>query len=895
MSALGSCGTRCCAWAAVWALLHAGPAVAQQRPDAAAEAFRTGKYDQAIALYGAAAARGEDEAVRCLAQALAAVGRYDEAARRLTAQLAAHPRAHVWEPLGEVLLARGRLDSARAAFTRALADGTADSVVATLHLAELAERRGERDVARRQYRTFIAFYNAGPRRSSRELAAVARAAWRLGAEDPELFKDALRAYDEAIAADSANLDARVAEGNLFLEKYNGPDAGASFQAVLRVNPRHPGALLGLARTAYFDGDPQALARLKQCLAVNAHFVPALLFLARLDLESEAYGKAADDIDRALAVDPSSLDAIALLAATRYLTGDSARFAQAVQRALATNPRDAPLYTTLADVAARNRRYAEAAAFARRAVALDSSSWRGYALLGINELRLGEMADGRTRLETAFRGDPYDVWTKNTLDLLDNLDRYRTSATRRFRLVTAPDESALLALYAGPLAEEAFDSLAARYDYRPPTPLRVEIYDRHADFSVRTVGLVGLGALGVSFGPVVAMDSPSAREPGHFDWGSTLWHEISHSFHLGLSRSRVPRWFTEGLAVFEEHRARLGWGDGVTPQFLVAFLQHRLVPVSELNRGFTSPEYPEQLIYSYYEASLVCDLIASQHGRAALTALLRQFGEGRTVAQAFQAVLGTSPAAFDGAFDAYVRQRFAGPLAALGPWAASGRGTGETGVADLTRRAQAAPGDFRAQFVAGHALFERGDLAAAEPFLARARQLFPQYAGPESPAWYLAQIYRRRGERERAAAELDSLTRENASDYRALLALAALRDSLGEKRAAARALTTALYVYPLDAPVHLRLAQLAAELKDWPTAIRERRAIVALAPVDSAEAFYQVALACFDGGRLEEAHAAVLRALERAPSFEKAQDLLLEIRAAMHEPRRSPPSRRNGRT
>jgi tetratricopeptide (TPR) repeat protein len=829
---------------------------------------------------GLTAQQQPDAAVRGAARALAVEGRYAEAARRLTAHLSAHPEARVWELLGEMLLARGRLDSARAAFARGLADGTADSVVAVLHLAELAERRGQRDEAQRQYRTFIAFYNAGARRSSRELAAVARAVWHLGAADPELFKDALRAYDEAIAADSANLDARVEEGNLFLDKYNGTDASTSFEAVLRINPRHPGALLGLARTAYFNGDPQALARVRQALDVNPHFVPALLFLARLDLESEAYGKAADDISRALAVDPSSADAIALLAATRYLTGDSAGFAEITRRALAADSQDAGLYTTLADAAARNRRYAEAGAFARRAVALDSSSWRGHALLGINELRLGEIAEGRQQLETAFRGDPYDVWTKNTLDLLDNLDRYRTVPTRRFRLVTAPDESALLALYAGPLAEDAFDSLAAHYDYRPPTPLRVEIYDRHADFSVRTVGLVGLGALGVSFGPVVAMDSPSAREPGHFHWGSTLWHEIAHSFHLGLSRSRVPRWFTEGLAVFEEHRARPGWGDGVTPEFLVAFLQHRLFPVSELNRGFMSPQYPEQLIYSYYEASLVCDYIVAQQGLGALPALLKQFGQGRTVDQAVQVVLGASVADFDARFDEYVRRRFAGPLVALKPWAESGGKMDEAALADLTRRAGTAPGDFEAQLVAGHVLFEQGDLTGAEPLLERARGLFPEYAGPDSPVWYLAQIYQHRGERARAAAELDSLTQANAGDYRAWLTLAALRDSLGEKRAAARALKAALYVYPLDATVHLQLARLAAGLQDWPTAIRERRAVLGLAPVDSAEALYQLAVAYFDGGQMEEAHAAVLRALERAPSFEQAQELLLKVRAAL---------------
>src|SRR6185503_18134860 len=123
------------------------------------------------------------------------------------------------------------------------------------------------------------------------------------------------------------------------------------------------------------------------------------------------------------------------------------------------------------------------------------------------------------------------------------------------------ESALLSIYGSALAEEAYDSLAARYGYKPATPVRVEVYNSHADFSVRTVGLAGLGALGVSFGNVVAMDSPSAREGGEFNWGSTLWHELAHVFTLGMTAHRVPRWLSEGLSVVEERRARRTWGWG----------------------------------------------------------------------------------------------------------------------------------------------------------------------------------------------------------------------------------------------------------------------------------------------------------------------------------------------
>ena len=88
----------------------------------------------------------------------------------------------------------------------------------------------------------------------------------------------------------------------------------------------------------------------------------------------------------------------------------------------------------------------------------------------------------------------------------------------------------------------------------PGPVQVEVYPDHEDFAVRTMGMPGLGALGVTFGEVVAMDSPSARKPGDFNWGATLWHEMSHVFILTATNFRVPRWFTEGLAVHEEGQA-----------------------------------------------------------------------------------------------------------------------------------------------------------------------------------------------------------------------------------------------------------------------------------------------------------------------------------------------------
>src|SRR5207253_6733614 len=124
---------------------------------------------------------------------------------------------------------------------------------------------------------------------------------------------------------------------------------------------------------------------------------------------------------------------------------------------------------------------------------------------------------------------------------------------------AKDEAPVLQEYAVPLAHEALRTMSARYEFAPRGPILVEIFPRHDDFAVRTLGLPGMiGALGACFGRVVTLDSPKARPPGDFQWEATLWHELGHVITLQMSNQRVPRWLTEGISEYEERRAHREW-------------------------------------------------------------------------------------------------------------------------------------------------------------------------------------------------------------------------------------------------------------------------------------------------------------------------------------------------
>ena len=842
----------------------------------AREAWQTGEYQEAIQSYRALARRAGAPAGihRDLARVLLEVGRTDEAERRIQEAGGGPQLANV---LGEVLLANGDWDAAEAAFRSAANGGASDAVEARANLAELLWDRGRHAQALRMFDGFIDLYNRGGQLSAPELIAVGRAVRRLGTTNPQLFKDALMAFDQAAQAAPGDPLPTILAGELFLEKYNATEAHASFKEALARNPQNPRALLGEARALDFDGARGSADLIRQALATNPRSSAARALLARLALSAEDFETSFEEAAKALDVNPGSQDALAVLGAARFLAGDGAAFEAARDRALAINPADANFFIMVAEMAVRLRRYAEAADMAANGAALDSLSWGTLGLLGMNQLRMGAIEQGRANLERAFEGDPFNVWFKNTLDLLDTFSSYETVRTPHFVLFLHGDESDLMAPYAGAIAEEAYTALRTRYSTEPPTPIRLELFPRHADFSVRTLGLTGLGALGVAFGSVLVMDSPSALARGEFNWGSTLWHELAHAFHLGMTANRVPRWFSEGLAVHEQRSGRPGWGHPVTPSFLATYRDGKLAPASDLNRGFMRPDYPEEVIHSYFLASLVFAWMDQEHGEDAAIRMLRGYGEGMDTETLIRDVLGLDLEAFDRAVDEYVRTRYTEAFRSTSP--VDDAPPRDASLAAVQTAARLHPNHFPTRLRLGQMLAAADRPVEAELELKAALQLFPTYAGIEGPYLHLARIHRERGELEKAAAALTQLGDLNESAYQVHTTEAEVREQIGDAAGAAQALERALLINPFEIEVHQQLADLATSLGRHAQAVQERRAVVALNPVDRADAHYRLARALFEADQRDDARREVIQALEVAPNYEDALELLLELRAS----------------
>jgi tetratricopeptide (TPR) repeat protein len=854
----------------VLAALALGPSAAcaqadtsRRNPDDAASALRDGRYDDALkALERRVAAQpGDMAAARTHLRTLLTLGRAADAITLGTRYASQPGGVAVLTTLGRAQRAVGRDADARASFERAIAGRAPDSLRARLELAILAYDEGEIAPAMAAFDRFIDVFNErAASLGAEELLGVGIACRYLGRDDPQLFRDALRALDQAVARDSTSDEASLEVASLFLEKYNFADAKRTLDPILARNKHHPRALALMARLRRAEGFPgDALSFVTRALEVAPAHAELRALEASVLVDLERLDEARSAAEKAIASDSSLATARAALAAVRYLRGDSSGVA-ALQSGLAPHsPDEAMYFRTLAEIAGRNRLYREAAGFAQRALVADSLDTHALALLGSNQLRIGEIAEGRARLEQAFARDPYDLWTKNTLDLLDTAPQYEEVNGEHVTLVIERKDAPLVGLYALPLAERAYSELAARYNYRPPGKIRIEFYRSHADFSVRTVGLAGLEALGVSFGPVVALLAPNARPPGEYNWGSTLWHELTHSFTLGVSAHRVPRWLSEGLSVHEEHRTAPAWGSDATAAFLQAFLANRLAPVSRMNDGFMRPAYPEQVIFSYYQASLLCEWIEKQHGIEGLRRMLAAYAAGKSSDEVFRSVLGRELSDLDAQFTQFLNDRFKVELAAVRP---SVTGSGSQLEKSLERVRE---------------LRQSGDTREAIAELNRAKAMFPNYSGPGAPAIQLAELYEQSGDRAAALRELSELVAVDEDAYPENIKLARLALALGDTTVAMAAFNRAMYMHPYDAKTHDDLASLSEARRNFEQAIRERRAVLALDPADMLEAQYALAATLFAAGRRDDARRELLRLLDRAPHFEKAQELLLKVR------------------
>lgn len=642
---------------------------------------------------------------------------------------------------------------------------------------------------------------------------------------------------------------KVRWGRLLYERFNSADAAGLFREALARDPSNAEASLGLAMVSADSFDGKAPEYCAKAIALDPKLAEAHELMAQLQLENGDREGAAAEADKAIALEDDALEAMAIHAAIELIADRSpdSWFA----RIQAVNPGYGQAYALAAHELELNYRYEDAVTYFRKAIAADPRLWAAHSALGIDLMRLGKEDEARKELELSYNNGYRNAATANSLRLLDSYKNFETVRDDTTILRLDKSEADVLLPYMQPELQTILAAYEKKYRMTLPGPVQVEVYPNHEDFAVRTMGMPGLGALGVTFGEVVAMDSPSARKPGDFNWGSTLWHEMSHVFILTATNHRVPRWFTEGLAVHEEGERSPEWKNRATPEVLAAIRDKKLLAVTKLDRGFVYPQYPSQVIVSYFQAGSICDFVKEKWSDDKLLEMVQSFAQQKTTPEVIQQVLGLAPAEFDKEYFAWIDAQFGAEAAHFDEW----RNKLKT-LAAATEHKQY--DTVRAQ----------GPEVAA---------MYPQYVGEANAYEMMAEADRAAGDARAEAAALTTYEHEGGQNPDLLKRLAALEDAGGQKAEAAATLERINYIYPVkDEDLHRKLGDLLYGLKQYGGAVREYKALVASQPVDKAGAEFELAQAYLAAGQKDKAEDSVLAALEIAPGFRPAQKLLLQL-------------------
>ena len=662
------------------------------------------------------------------------------------------------------------------------------------------------------------------------------------------YEEANSEFRTAVAQSDRNADYRVRWGRLLHQRFNNVDAENLFKEALERDPKNAQAYLGLALVSADGFDSKAIESAAKALELDPKLVEAHELMANLFLEDSATKPAVEQADQALKLSSEALDAMAIRAAVEVLADRSPE--AWLEKIRQVNPSYGEAPAIIAHHLVLNYRYDDAIAYYRKAIELDPQLWSARSEVGINLMRVGQEDESRRQLEMCYDNGYRNAATVNSLRLLDSYKNFVTFRDNATILKLHKKEADLLRPYFGEQLKQDMAAYEKKYRMKLTEPVQVEVYPDHEDFAVRTMGMPGLGALGVTFDSVVAMDSPSAREPGNFHWASALRHELSHVYILTATNHRVPRWFTEGLAVHEETEASPEWGDRLSPEVVVALRDKKLLPVTELDRGFVRPEYPTQVVVSYFQAGRICDYIKSRWAEDKLLDLVHSFAERKTTAEVIQQDLGMKPEEFDKQFAEWLDKDVGKTVASFDGW--------RKRLKNLAELAESHHYD---------EVLKEG---------AAVLQMYPEYVFGANPYEFIAEADLGKGDDRSAVAILTAYEKMGGRSPEALKELASLEQKLGQPKEAAATLDRINDIDPVDEDLHRRLGDLWLVQNNYDGAIREYTAVLAVHPLDAASAQFNLARAYFAAGQRDKAEDHLLASLEAAPGYRPAQKLLLEL-------------------
>ncbi|MCM8535194.1 MAG: tetratricopeptide repeat protein [Lentisphaeraceae bacterium] len=705
-----------------------------------------------------------------------------------------------------------------------------------------------------------------------------------------------RAYKKA----PKETDIYVWAGKHCSEKYEWNYALEELTKGLKVNSNHAEAKAALANVLMEKGDYQKARELvAEALEVNPNSSEALQLMSQIYLVDDQKRESKRVLEHGLESNPKDLKILSLLAASYHQETQFEKRDELIKKILEINPKYSKVYLAIAQSCEDLRQFPEAVEWASKAIENNSRDWEGYFISGMNLLRLGEETEGYKILDRAFALNGFNIWARNILVLLDRdfkKKEFVQFETEHFVIKLHRSESNIMYPYLKDVVEEAYEKYTKKYGIEPVGPKEYDgkilllMFDRHNDFSARTVGLPGLGALGACFGQIITMPSPiigKGNDQMKFHWKRVFEHEFVHVLTLQKSSYYVPRWLTEGISTWEEEDPQ----SEVDRQLQWAWKNGRLLPIEDINSGFSQQSYPNQIGVSYYHASLICKYVNDKYGFEALTKMLELFKEGKSNEVAVTEAIGKSLSEINKEvkvyLDAYISQiplttplqdheivelesknnSFGLPvdkqLDLAAAYIRQGKRDESRKLVDKILKTN--PKMTRALNMSAMLYFHAedkekakadfGKVLSLEPnhyvsnyfmammveedetkweeavnFYKAALRQYPRVESPQNNIYYkIVNLYDKHEQPEKALETLIEHSKNNNKNFDGWVKLGDKLLTFEKKEEAAKAFLEANYIYPFEFDVHIKLGDTLIDLKRYEEAIREFEVAVEMEP------------------------------------------------------------------
>ena len=443
--------------------------------------------------------------------------------------------------------------------------------------------------------------------------------------------------------------ANVAAGMFLLGKHRPDLAAAEFMLAAKANRRIPDVHVGMGamylKKWRFERCMQLAAA---ALKTNPNHQGALLLKSICLMQWRKLDQVEPVLQQVLKTNPNNLEALSVLAALHVRRRQEAKAQPYIDRVRKVNPNYAGLPNTIGQWLAAARQFEQAEKYYRQAIALAPEQSEPLTNLGLLYMQTGDEDKAEEILDRAHKIDDFRRDVVNFLKILSELKKFQVKQTEHFIVKVNGKYDAVLLEQVAEYMERIYPEITGDFDHEPGEKTIIELFPIHQQFSVRITGRGWIGTIGACTGRVIVGVAPNKQRSrfGTYNWATVLRHEFTHTVTLSATRNRIPHWFTEACAVWQQPDRR---NYQAVNRLVHATRTGRLMPVKELDWGFIRPKKAADRSLAYAQAEWTMEYIIATKGYDTIVKMLRGFRDGMTQAEVFAKILATDQAGFDGDF------------------------------------------------------------------------------------------------------------------------------------------------------------------------------------------------------------------------------------------------------